>query len=522
MMKSSRDPNKRSGAPSHPPRSSQAALQDGQPQLWQLTHAEKLAAATSLLLSLIARIPAFSLGYSVDDYAHVLVPQGFDFAFSLSQGRPLVTPLLQGLLALGLHPAQIMSLSTLSLIAALLFAGLVVCRLMGISGNPLACTAVLATLSLHPYQAEIFTFRTASLLMAIPLMLAFGAMLVPGNRLWQRAVAVLVVAAALSIYQTAAQYMLLAILLAALSSLLSSGWNEAWAVVRPRIFLLAASLALYAATIAALSAFFGIPMSSRAGLLPLAEWPLRTIQIAVMFKRIFFEAEPVAPLAYKILLIACLLLAAWAVAAPELSKSRSHAIRRLAWFVTATALAALAAPGVILLLRQWWPAPRVLSHYGLFWGAVLALGLHFARPPLRSVLAAAAGLALFFMTGLSNRIAAEQLRVNQRDRVQAALILAAVDRMPGAESLQGVWLQGGSPFYPLGIHTVSFDLNVSALSTAWAKTWLLNEVSGRNYSVPDNSVVAEAARRCSNAPRFPADGAILRIGGYAVVCLPGP
>lgn len=486
---------------------------------WTLHPAEKRAAAAALVLSLIARWQNLLPGYSADDYGHLIAPQHFSFDFSLSQGRPLVPLLLDWLGMFGLHPAEAMTVSTFSLILALLFAGVAVCRLMGISERPLECAAVMSLLAVHPYQAEIFTFRTASILAAIPLILAFAALLLPRRQTLDWAVAILIMAVAVSIYQTVVHYVAVAIALSFCIRALREDAGKAWAYARPLAIVLALGIVLYMAALKALLLATGVAMNPRGSLIGPEDLLYRAAQVKALLERIFFRTDPVMPAAPKFLLLAVLVLTVFAVAAGRPAES---AKRRLALATAGIGLGIACCLGLNLVLRDWWPSPRLLSQLGLFWGGVLALGLISAGPGLRPVLIGLGAFAVFSSVGLSVRVAAEQLRLNRRDMTQAAQIIAEVDRLPGAERLQGICIHGGSPFYPAGFRTAFFDLNVSALSVSWARTWLLNEVSGRNYVPPDDGTAARAAQFCAGAPRWPRRDSLTQIGNYAVVCLPDP
>jgi hypothetical protein len=490
---------------------------------WALTAAEKQAAAAALALSLIARIQTLLPGYSVDDYPHLLAPQHLSFEYSLSQGRPLVAPLLAGLQALGLHPAEVMTLSTLSLVLALIFAGLVACRLMGISNRPLESTAVLSLLALHPYQAEIFTFRTASILTAIPMSLAFAALAVPKRRFWHWAAAVAGMAAAVSIYQTVIHYVALALVLALWMRALEGEWKQGWERIRSSVILLVLGVAVYFAALKAMLLATGVTLNARGALIGGGDLLYRAAQIQELLERMFVRGEPLVPVATKVMLLV-LLVFVWTsvMRAGHAADGAAGVRRRLVWLAGGTAAGVALSVGVIAVLKDWWPAPRVLSQIGLFWGGVLAIGLMHAGARMRPLLLGLGAAVVLSCTGLSIRVASEQLRLNRRDMTQAAQILAEVDRLPDAERLTGVCLHGGSRFYPAGFKTAFYDLNISALSVTWARTWLLNEVSGRNYVPPNDAVAAQAASYCANAPRWPRRDSVTRIGNYAVVCLPEP
>lgn len=493
----------------------------GEAPFWRLTQGEKQAALVALVLSLIARAQTFLPGYSVDDYGHLLAPQHFSFAFSLSQGRPLVAPMLEGLRLLGLHPAATMTLSTLSLVLALLFAGLVVCRLMGIGDRPVECAAVMSLLSLHPYQAEIFTFRTASILMAIPVTLAFASLLAPKRRPWQWAAAIAAMAAAVSVYQTVVHYAAVALVLTLWVQALHGGLRAGWGRIRSGVALLALGVAAYLAALKLLLLITGVALNARGALIGLEDVGSRGAQIRGLIERIFLRGEPVMPVAPKLLLLAMLALT-WVSAARSGRSGAGTWRTRLACMAGGTAMGVACTLGVLMVLKEWYPAPRVLSQIGLFWGGVLALGLLHAGPKARTVLLCLGAIIVMSCAGSSITVASEQIRLNRRDMMQAAQILAEVDRLPDAEKLIGVWLHGGTPFYPAGFQTAYYDLNVSALSVTWARTWLLNEVSGRNYALPSEALVSQAARHCTGAPRWPRPGSVARIGDYAVVCLPEP
>ena len=176
--------------------------------------------------------------------------------------------------------------------------------------------------------------------------------------------------------------------------------------------------------------------------------------------------------------------------------------------------------GLLLVLREFWPAPRVLSHIGILWGGLLAVWYLCSGRWARKGLAVLSGAIVLSFIGSGNHILDDQLRLNHRDALRANRIVARLEALPEFSRLQTVAVHGGGWAYPLGYRTVDHDMNISAFAPSWSKVSILRELSGYNVNAPaDEATRAAAAAYCREARPWPAPESVVQRDRLAIVCL---
>jgi hypothetical protein len=230
---------------------------------------------------------------------------------------------------------------------------------------------------------------------------------------------------------------------------------------------------------------------------------------------IFFSAEPVLPLATKILMVALLVaLAAYAVAS-----ERKKATSRMRALGLALVGGIPLCIGLVMVLENMWPAPRVLSQTGMFWGGMFALVCQFSRLVGRRVLFVGLGVMMFSFIGIGNVILGDQLRTNMRDIEMANRIVARIESLPGFDKIEAMAISGGRWAYASPVQTVQGDMNISALPVPWAKVPLLNEATGYRFLEAPADVAERANAYCQGSAKWPALQSVTKMGSTAVVCL---
>jgi hypothetical protein len=178
--------------------------------------------------------------------------------------------------------------------------------------------------------------------------------------------------------------------------------------------------------------------------------------------------------------------------------------------------------GPLLFLAEFWPAPRVMAHVGIFWAGVLAIAYFGLGRRARPVLAGLALLIVLSFIGANNRVFDEQLRLNRRDATKANRIVARLEAMPGFLAVRFVALDGVSWTHPLRLGTLDHDLNVSAFGAEQAKADILAEVSGYDLKLAEEDAqIAQAAAYCRGQEPWPGPRSVTIQDGLAIVCL-GP
>lgn len=486
--------------------------------VWLLSPVERNAAIVAVIAALVARLQAFLPGYSIDDFA-ALVDRPDITASAFAQGRTLVPFLRNALIRLDALPPQAAVLSCTLLTIGLIALGLAACRLWGLSNRPLECTTVLLLATLHPYQAEIFTFRTGSYAVAAAVLLtAFGLVSCFRSRthLW---LSVLALTAALMLYQAVLNYAAVILLFCvvyrlALPRLPYPRSNAIF--FRSQITFACASVAVYFVLITLINRLAGISMHSRGTLLTLPELPARAGLVLNQLKVIFASGEPIFPIATKLVLIAGLGIG---FGLHLLQRRGRIELRTAGAFAIAAAAGIPLSIGMVAVLSLWWPVPRVFAHSGYIWAGVFALAVVVASEWSRRWLVACTAVAVFSFIGINNYVFNDQFRANIRDLAKANRIILRLESLPDFRLLKGVVLDGGYWAYGSPIDTVQGDMNISAFGAAWAKLPLLNEASGYRFNSAPDPVKQMAAEYCKTAPVWPADKALTVLESYAVVCL---
>ena len=438
-----------------------------------------------------------------------------------TQGRALVYLLNSALAALGAPAAHSQPLSQLLLTFVLVAVGLIVCRLWGTRGFA-ENFIVVSLVVLHPYQSEIFTFRSAALNLAIALGLAFGAILVctRSTRYW--IVSAVALVCSLSIYQVVLNYLGMALVFSLAFHLTRpAGSNPAfWPGLRSRLKLILTALIFYYAATYTVSRILGAALAARGAFIGTNEIAPRIDQIVALYKVILFQAEPVLPTATKALLLLTL-AAAIAVHLVTSWRGRAYpALRRHALAFTLAVVAGLPlCAGVVLVLGEWWPVPRVLAQTGMLWGGSLALVYSMVQPIGRRLILAGLIVILVSFIGISNEVFNDQLRVNMRDLATASRIAGRIEALPDFAQVRYLAVSGGPWGYESPIWTAEGNLNVSAFSEPWSKVPLINEASGHAFKPAPRDMLEKANALCASKPKWPALESISKIDATVVVCM---
>lgn len=153
--------------------------------------------------------------------------------------------------------------------------------------------------------------------------------------------------------------------------------------------------------------------------------------------------------------------------------------------------------GLILVLQDFWPASRVLSHSGIFWGGVLAIAYCCSGPGVRRGLALLSLVVALSFLGASNEIFSDQVRLNLRDALATNRMIARLEALPGFGEVESVAIHGTFWRYPLGFRSTEYDMNVSAFGAGWAQLSILREISGYNLKpAADQASMDAAAAYC--------------------------
>lgn len=464
----------------------------------------------------------------------------------LNQGRFGEALVVQLFDALGLEPAYsrvffvALGLATWSLLAVL------VVRWWNLGRHRWLALTAGCLVALHPFTTEIFTFRIA--LGSCNLALALSTLLLLPRR-WNAgrlALGSALFALALSIYQVVLHFTVMIVLVGAaiwLARALAAGealgWSRRWsalftwrALLRHRqaalSFCVVAGTALYLAGTLAMKVLFHVHLLKRTQLVEIGGLRQRMADVADLLEKRLFLPDPLIPPLTQRLLLALLVFALLGLLFRLAVWSRPRAAAAAWGSVALIGLALLWSIGLLLVLREFWPVARVMSHVGIFWAGVLTIAWILSGPLRRAGLALVAGLIALSFIGADNHILEDQLRINRRDILTANRIVARLEALPGFDEVEALSIDGGSWRFPIRIPTQDHDMNISAFGSKWSKVHVLREISGYDWSWgrekernPNMSPELEkaAADYCRSAAPWPAPSSVAQQGRLAIVCL---
>jgi len=457
--------------------------------------------------------------YSSDDY--ILLRGSADtrlLHLCVTQGRFGEAALHFALVQLGLDPVNAYGVVNLAALGLLALAAVWLTRSWGLAPSDPSTALVAALLFTHPFCAEVFTFRIAPGNFALAVATAVAALAMLRER-GLRAAPLVLMALSLSLYQVSLNLVLVGLSIATLLAALRTDGTlrELRPVTRDALSALAGialACLVYAIANAAVQHGFGIPPEDRFAFLGWSDVPSRAAEAREFFQWLLLHDSALStPLLNALVL---LLLAGSAAAFV------GHAIRRRAPALALIGLAGLGAailavPGVVLLMKDWWPAARTLTAMGLVCSGALAICLCALPAGLRSASLVVGGLLLFGFAGLCGRVADEQQRVNTMDREITRKILERLEDDPRFAEVETIVFVNARDPYPLR-RAIYRDLNKSALMARWALPYLVEEMLGRKMRMATTEEIAAASRYCASAAKWPRAGATTRIGKAGVAC----
>jgi hypothetical protein len=488
------------------------------------------------LLALAGRGGALSPAYSNDDYLWIQVDH-LPWQKLVAEGRFGAALLFRGLEYLGAGPQWASTLLGVLHLLSWPVLALATLRFWGRRIDGAAALLAAAIVSCHPFATELFTYRTAQ----VAHLFAFG--LVAGTLVplaasrrsrWGVAVAM---AVAISVVQTALHVAVMIGLtgLALWCARLARLADDRQPAMEPRVpaapveslgrrsaWLLAGSTAaslLYAFLSTVIVAFSDVRYEDRVAFLAASDLTARWNEGAEALLRRTLHPGPLLPwgavAAQSGLLVLGLGLLGLRSVCAGTARARRFYLLSVAWI----GLAGLWTLGSMWVLRDFHPSPRVTFQVAIGWAALLLLGSELARSRWvgRALVAISALLVLSYL-GTSNRILADQQRLNLRDQLKANRILADLEKESGFGEVSRLAVVGGDWAYPASLRTLDGLMNVSAFYSS-ARTAIFVEVSGRNFGEATAQDEARARAECAERQPWPSPEGVVVGGELAMVCL---
>ena len=469
--------------------------------------------AVVLAIQIVVWFPRLVPGYfATDDLYFLNHPP--DLGTMVRQGRPGQAALFWLLSALGADPVHAGTLLNWIAVGLLALAAVWLLQIWAMRPGPvgLLCAALVFV---HPNLAETFSFRFTPVFFAVTMVLGLGGLLLARRGRWIPGG--LLIAASFTVYQVTLNTLLTVLALGVVLDCVR-GAAPARSVLRswaaPAAVVGVAAVGYLVAQRLATARLGSSVQGDRSRFLSLDALPGRIHSLALVFRRVL-GADPVLSTRLLHVLQMLVLVAALTAALASLGRRRRWSEAALA--VVGVGVALVAVVGVIALLAEFWPSPRVLTAAGVFWaGMLLVLGAGLGGRWRWLPLAVAAVLLLGY-AGVDHRVASDQIRLNVRELALANRIVQRLESLPGWEGLERVAIVGRERAVP-GIPQ-EFDVNPSALSVEWAQVSLLREVTDRRLAEPTAEERERAARRCVAVETWPSAASVTIEGPLGVVCL---
>ncbi len=471
----------------------------------------------------------FPLSYAIDDYMLIGSPdarRAVLYLQDIQQGRFGVVLAHELLVFLGATSPLTNIFAVLLSFCTLVFCGILTCRMFRIEDRPLLSVMAISFMLIHPYQAEVFSFKHTPILLAIPYMLGFSAIYFVENTSKSLLKSILLFALTISLYQlfvNVITVILCFVVIIELYRQLTSSGNVTGNVLLentkllPRLLTVFLGILLYLLINKAVLHYFGTTLIERGQFIDVDKLAERFGQIYDTTMMLLFKNEPIVIASFKMLLLCLLFLLIVGIFRSALwgePRTKKHVL----WFTIPVILCAayLSVMGVVLPIKDWTPLPRVLNAVSFFWGGCFVLAYLSGSKGMQSATICIAFLLLFGFAGMNNRIFTDQMRVNMRDFHKANRIIARLENSPEFHNVQRLAIVGGHLNDASPISTQQGDLNVSAFIKSWANVNLINEVSGYRFGEASPNEKMRAYQYCMYTPNT-ANTVVVQ-GNLGVIC----
>ena len=492
-----------------------------------------------LLLSIIIRGPSiFSLTFQTDDYAVLGVKSWIswaDTAWLSWEGRSFgrIVSVLADRLGGGLLGAAGLYAFTLNL--SLIVFSLAVLRFWQAQSSSMIVQLIAAaTIIFFPYNSELFSYRFASLLYAVSWMLAACALLMRPKTLFAHGIMLILLIFSFATFQVVAAWIAVAIIFAIIQFLFFPPANVAdekinktqldwFNAIKSIICVSASALIIYLIFAKLLIAMFPPIKEDRTSLLALHNIPERMQDLWQYFiytiRWDFFIPEITRFVMYLLLFF---LIVNIIIKNRNLSFfggfcGYSIQVFNIFSLLSLLVLGWFASVALVLIVEIFYPAPRSVSAFGVWWGGVFYFA--FIGVKSRAVNYMLMALCLLVLTSfmlVSNRSQFDQLRINSWDRLLASRILSRMETQPNYSDVQRLAIVGDWE-YPIKLATQRWNMNASGFSEEWSRVPLFVEISGLPFQKASSEEMKEAERVAATMPHWPHQGCICVIGEVLVV-----
>lgn len=487
----------------------------------------KLSGPTFFLIlfgfAVLVRVHSLLPGFALDDYVHQQKTDPTTYNLLEMQGRwgSILLSWFLDSLNVPLSSTYVFG----SVFLSLALSGILTCavKLMRFSFSYVNLGLAAVVIS-STYQTEIYTFRSAILNVSISFLLTLLTIwIIQFVRSPKISIisAIVTVGVALSFYQSILNYLIIIGVHSAvvIRKTEANNW-QAGRLNRPTNLLIAtvSGTLLYFFFTKLLQTSLKISADPRSSFIPAEAIQNRLLEWAGLIVRVLFLEEPIAPQSFKV--FAFILSFAVAVIGALSMTSKKETKTYFTTIVILSLSTISMIPGVILLLQNWWPMPRVIAHLAFGFGfCAMFIISNVPRQVQRTSLVFLALLTLS-MSLKTQSMFIDQQKLNRIDGEVASAIAATVSESVGSDLFPTVTIVGG--FYShtnSSVSTMQGDLNMSAFGATFSKYPLVFGKFSTPPKLPTVIQEDEAAAECSAHPLWPTTGSVFKSKDQVIVCL---
>jgi len=471
---------------------------------------------------ILTRGAIFSDGLSIDDYT-LGKSEEFNQTITLliSQGRIFTIPILWLFELVNVNitniyiPFCLVILFSQALLITTLF------RFTKISNYRYSEWGALLSI-LHPYHTEIITFKGAMIVYACCIFIfVFGLEYYMLEQRKSLFILTIVFFVSIMIYQIVINY-IFTIFCILLIVYTTSATNEKNIVqVKRRIIGLSAAggiaIMLSGLTSAVLPRVLGIAPEGRAQLISSGDIAARIHEISQLALKVYVFEELIIPRAVKILLLIILLCSLYFT---NINLINQRKYGKIGGGLAILFTYIIFTPGIIVILREWWPVPRVINHSSFMYGALIIIGLRNIEQIIISRVIITGVVLLCIAFGLANaQILSDQLRINRWDAMQTNRLVARLEVLPLFANAKYLYVKDGQYAYPETLRMSAGDMNTAALFHPNSKRGIINTVTGYHFLAADNNRKYVAEKYCLTSKKWPDITSVAIIDDLAIICL---
>jgi hypothetical protein len=486
----------------------------------------------ALALCFVARGSSIvSATFNVDDLW--AWPGQYDFNsvgfIAFREGR-FVGPFIAGLFSLlGINPARTFELSAIALMVCQSAAAVLTCRIWKIGDDWRLSAAAISLLVLHPYQADLSTWKIAQFPGCLPFVAVLWALSIANDNRAKWIASVVVIVLSLGIQQIPLE-MASAILLFAVPIALARGKLDVWAWTM-RVLALAAGTILYVVVAKLVVAYTAHAESLGRDEIILLSDPKLVIARSKELLLLFSTHDPLTGWLTRLLLV---FLSAVAIIGTVIRDQRStkHGVL-VAVSLSAAAIGAyVCAVSLTVVPSAWLPVFRNMMSVEVIWAAIAVMALAVSVGRVQLVVTVSVCFIALGFIGSNNQILSDQQRVNRRDVLMASRIAGDIGHLDNYGKIHRVFFVGTTSKTLHGIETAAdlstgwhqYGTTLSAFAVPWPGyvVQLYNEVTGRNMGYQATSEEQEWAYKSCSKHDWPRPGSVFSQSDLAVVCLGAP